>query len=131
MARLTQEQKAALKEQLTARRADLFEEIRTKMAESRAHTGTGQVDQWSEAGEAALATLIASTDFEMARRDIEEVREVNVALARIDERDFGECEDCGSSIGYERLHAYPSAIRCVHCQGAFEQRRGRGRGASL
>jgi RNA polymerase-binding transcription factor DksA len=131
MARLTREQKAALKEQLTARRTALFEEIRTKLAESRAHTGTGEVDQWSEAGEAALATAIASTDFEMARRDIEEVRQVNTALARIEERDFGECEDCGMSIGFERLRAYPSAIRCTKCQGEYERLRARARGPTL
>jgi RNA polymerase-binding transcription factor DksA len=131
MARLTKEQKAELKEQLATRRAALFEEIRNKLAESRAHTGTGQIDQWSEAGEAALATLIASTDFEMARRDIEEVREVNTALARIDAPHYGDCEDCGTSIGFNRLQAYPTAVRCTQCQGAFERQRGRGRGASL
>jgi RNA polymerase-binding protein DksA len=131
MARLTKDQKAALKEQLAARRTALFEEISAKLAESRAHTGTGEVDQWSEAGEAALATAIASTDFEMARRDIEEVREVDAALKRLDDQDFGECEDCGSSIGYERLHAYPSAARCVRCQGEHERLRARARGPSL
>jgi phage/conjugal plasmid C-4 type zinc finger TraR family protein len=35
----------------------------------------------------------------------------------------GACQDCGESIGDERLAALPSAVRCVKCQAAWEQGR--------
>ncbi len=131
MARLTSAEAEALKEQLLARRAELLAEIRDKLAESRAHTGTGEIVQWSETGDQALATLIASTDFEIARRDIEAVREVDASLRSIAAGEYGHCVDCGRSVGFNRLQAYPTATRCTDCQGHFERRRGHGRGASL
>jgi phage/conjugal plasmid C-4 type zinc finger TraR family protein len=30
------------------------------------------------------------------------------------------CEECGDAIAPERRKANPSAIRCIHCQSAFE-----------
>ena len=33
----------------------------------------------------------------------------------------GACQDCGETIGDERLAALPSAVRCVMCQAAWEQ----------
>jgi phage/conjugal plasmid C-4 type zinc finger TraR family protein len=36
-------------------------------------------------------------------------------------RPDGHCVDCGGEIGAERLGALPSAVRCVTCQGAWEQ----------
>jgi RNA polymerase-binding transcription factor DksA len=34
------------------------------------------------------------------------------------------CVDCGASVGYERLEAYPTAKRCLACQQAHEKTRG-------
>jgi len=39
------------------------------------------------------------------------------ALARLDEGEFGSCEDCGDFIGHGRLDADPAAPRCVECAG--------------
>jgi DnaK suppressor protein len=36
-------------------------------------------------------------------------------LAAVDDDDFGECEQCGSSIGLDRMIALPATRRCVHC----------------
>jgi len=33
----------------------------------------------------------------------------------------GRCADCGGAIGAERLEALPGAVRCIRCQGAWEQ----------
>jgi RNA polymerase-binding transcription factor DksA len=44
--------------------------------------------------------------------------EVREALARIDARTFGRCEQCGRSIGKTRLKAVPYARRCIRCANA-------------
>ena len=40
---------------------------------------------------------------------------IAAALARIEDREFGWCEDCGLFIGQGRLDVDPCAPRCVSC----------------
>jgi len=49
-----------------------------------------------------------------ARRDIQALR-LNAALARINEDDFGTCEDCGEDIAPKRLELDPSVTKCISC----------------
>ena len=58
----------------------------------------------------------ALTDFET-----QELREVNEALRRMDGQTFGQCDDCGTGIPFDRLRAEPWARRCVPCEAAREQ----------
>ncbi len=44
-------------------------------------------------------------------------RAIVAALGRIDEGEFGYCEDCGEFIGTGRLDVDPCAMRCVSCAG--------------
>lgn len=43
------------------------------------------------------------------------LRAIAAALARIEEGEFGWCEDCGEFIGEGRLDIDPCATRCVSC----------------
>ena len=43
------------------------------------------------------------------------VKEVQQALARLDDGTYGECEKCGESISAARLEALPSAAFCINC----------------
>ena len=45
-------------------------------------------------------------------------------LQRVADGSFGLCVDCGVSIGNARLHASPTAMRCVACQEKREQAQG-------
>lgn len=48
------------------------------------------------------------------RRDIE-AKGLHAALRRIDDGDFGYCEDCGDDIAVKRLELNPVTTRCVSC----------------
>lgn len=48
------------------------------------------------------------------RRGTERAR-LQAALARMDEGEFGYCDDCGDEIAHGRLRLDPSVIRCVEC----------------
>ena len=37
------------------------------------------------------------------------------ALKRIDEGEFGFCDDCGDEIGQSRLMANPVITKCISC----------------
>ena len=54
------------------------------------------------------------------RRRVARIREMESALRRLAETDYGVCEECGHEIGVARLKANPSARLCVHCQSALE-----------
>lgn len=43
------------------------------------------------------------------------LRQIKEALARIDDKTYGICEDCGEKIPKKRLEAIPYATRCVQC----------------
>lgn len=48
------------------------------------------------------------------RRD-QEQRRLQSALGRLEEEDFGYCEDCGDAIAYKRLELDPACRLCVSC----------------
>lgn len=45
---------------------------------------------------------------------------VRLALERLDEGTFGECMNCGSTIGEKRLEALPWTPYCIECQEKIE-----------
>ena len=97
---LTIQQRETLQRLLEARAAALREEI----------------------GEDRMANLSAEPEVAALERDVIELREVEAALARVHEPDFGVCADCEADIPFARLQANPSAARCVACQARAEQR---------
>ena len=48
----------------------------------------------------------------------EQEREVERALARLDEGTYGTCTSCGEDIAQERLEALPAAAMCIDCASA-------------
>ncbi len=48
-------------------------------------------------------------------------QQVEAALRRIDEDEYGDCAGCGEPIDPRRLNAQPEAPLCVACQGRRER----------
>ena len=46
-----------------------------------------------------------------------EVQAIKNALSRLEEGEYGYCEDCGEDIPAKRLELTPTAFRCVGCVG--------------
>ena len=61
---------------------------------------------------------------ELGEREAGELAAIDAALARIADGSYGLCVDCGVSIATARLHANPTALRCVGCQDKAEHARG-------
>ena len=49
-----------------------------------------------------------------------EAENVELALKRLAEGNYGKCIDCGKDIPAERLEAIPEAVRCVEDQARYE-----------
>jgi DnaK suppressor protein len=45
---------------------------------------------------------------------------IQEALRRLEEGDYGVCEECGEEIGIERLKARPVTTLCIECKSSQE-----------
>jgi DnaK suppressor protein len=114
---------------LASRRAQLLA-LRMRLST----TAEGIVPDGSDAGEinsAAGDQHLADHASDMLEREmdwtLEEnaehiVREIDTALARIDDGTYGTCAVCGEAIPDERLAAIPYATLCVRDRRAEERR---------
>src|SRR5271157_392342 len=53
--------------------------------------------------------------------EMESIRKIDLALKRLDEGIYGNCEECGDEISAERLKVVPFALLCRDCQETAEQ----------
>ncbi len=60
-------------------------------------------------------------DFRLKARNAVYLKKVRKSLQKIEDGTFGECEDCGMEISYNRLMARPTADLCIHCKEAEEK----------
>jgi DnaK suppressor protein len=51
----------------------------------------------------------------LSEREERELRDIDDALARIEQGRFGHCARCGGAIGRHRLRAIPEARHCMAC----------------
>lgn len=61
---------------------------------------------------------------ELRNRDRESklIKKINEILAKINNGDYGYCENCGIEIGLNRLEARPTATLCIDCKTLDEIR---------
>jgi len=128
---LSKEQRDLLSKRLTDRREALRAEVQAQLSNSEDPRVAGFADELAAAEDWVLADIIADTDIAMVTRDIQELAEVDAALARVADGSYGTCSHCGEPIGWSRLNAQPTAQRCIACQEAFEASRGKPRPPSL
>lgn len=50
------------------------------------------------------------------------LEQIEAALERIEDGQYGECEECGARIPKTRLNALPYATMCVKCASRLEDR---------
>jgi DnaK suppressor protein len=121
MSHLTQQQLNQLKKKLDDRYQILLTEVRAELDTNGKqnleglHAGTG------DAGDESVADLLADLGATMVDRQVQELREIEAARDRMRSGSYGECIKCGSEIPFERLLAYPTALRDVPCQNQYER----------
>ncbi len=67
-------------------------------------------------------TFEREQEISLANNILERISQVERALERLDEGNYGWCERCGNPIPVERLAAFPSATLCVTCKQLEERR---------
>ncbi|GFZ88051.1 RNA polymerase-binding transcription factor DksA [Rickettsiales bacterium] len=69
-----------------------------------------------DVAEAASQELDVSLELHMQNRCSKTLKEIDYALSRIENGDYGYCEDTGEEIGTKRLEVMPTANLCVKAQ---------------
>jgi len=57
----------------------------------------------------------------LREKQIEELREIEHALKKIENGTYDICEMCDDPVGLKRLRAKPHARYCIECRTAFEK----------
>jgi RNA polymerase-binding protein DksA len=122
---LTAEELEALRERLTARRQVLRAEVAEQLAKSDDPRVAGLMNALAATEDWVLADILGDLDIAMVTRDTAELQEVDAALSSIAEGSYGTCRDCGEPVGWPRLNANPTALRCIACQEAYEKTHGK------
>jgi DnaK suppressor protein len=70
------------------------------------------------------ATQEEEFNLELRTRDRERklLKKIDETLMRINDGDYGYCDDCGAEIGIRRLEARPTANQCIECKTISEIR---------
>jgi DnaK suppressor protein len=125
---MARERYIELKRILEDRRREILSEVQEKMRDVRAvgASGEGVLDD-AESSEADIQDDIELALIQMKSETLHKIEE---ALARLDEKTYGYCFECGDEISERRLRALPFAVRCKDCEEAREVAEQRARQAS-
>ena len=127
---LTPGQRSLLASVLLERQAHLEAELKLQLGgQDRATHAREQLLQDGD-GETAHE---ADREVDLARSDatLQALRDIDEALQRLQEPDYGLCADCGAAIAFDRLRLSPQVTRCIECQSTVEARGGGAHHATL
>jgi len=118
---LTSTQLQALKSALQQRRAGLLDSIREQLLDTERQSYAELAGTVHDLEDESVASLLEDLGHSQIDRHVEEVRDIDAALQRLAEGNYGYCVDCGREIEYERLFVQPTVRRCLDDQKKRER----------
>ncbi len=112
---MNEDQLAFFRERLLAQRADIENDI--ARARSELSTASNEPDELDR----ATAEEERWLSLRISEREGKLLRKIDEALQRIDEGEYGYCEDTGDPIGIARLLARPTATLSAEAKTRREQ----------
>ena len=111
---MTEEQVGRYKALLLARRNEIAGKSRQR-EDIWIVPSTEQIEMVQLAGEREFAVIALE-------HQSKSLMQINAALERIEDGDFGTCLECEEAISLKRLAAVPWAAYCLHCQEMHDAR---------
>jgi DnaK suppressor protein len=78
-------------------------------------------DDTLDVADQAVASYQKELLFTQGTNGHAQLRLIREALRRLEEGEFGECTQCGETIGAKRLEALPWTPYCISCQEKIEK----------
>lgn len=128
---LSEKQLHAFQDKLKDRFNVLREEIRQELLNSNQESYIELAGKVHNMEEASVADMLVDLQLASIGRHIDEIRDIDAALLRIERRRYGICCDCSTDIDEQRLQVSPTAKRCLACQQRYEQTHAQAGHASL
>ena len=107
---------------------DYFRDLLNGMLGEALQKGEATLEDMNDAVEvfadpADRATMESDRAFTLRLRDRERklIKKIQAAIQRIDDGEFGVCEECGEEIGVPRLKARPVTKLCIQCKSKQEE----------
>lgn len=108
---------------LKERRKLMLEDIRRVLAEREDPHYAELIEQGADPDDRSVADLLVDLSLSEISRDVDELRAIEYALARVRAGSYGICQSCGGGIPEERLEAIPETPFCIDCQSRAEAER--------
>jgi len=103
---------------LTGQRDGLIETARATLASDLGIN----VDDLPDEMDLASAEYDHAMNFRLRGREKTLIKKISLALERIDEGEYGICEECGDDISVRRLEARPVTTFCIRCKEEQERK---------
>lgn len=110
-------QQAHFKDLLKAWRTTLIGNIDTAVSHLK-----DEPKQFADLNDRATQEEEFNLELKARDREADLVSDIDEALRRLHEGEYGYCEECGIDIGIRRLEARPTATLCVDCKTLAEMR---------
>jgi DnaK suppressor protein len=101
-----------LREDLSRRRDELYERVKA----FRRDQSEEMLSTPGDVMDVAKSSIDVDTHASIIETLERQLAEIDDALKRVEQAQYGVCLNCGEEIPTERLKAVPSAIYCVDCQ---------------
>ena len=116
---LTEEQQRELQQDLVSSVA----EIEQSLAATADAARPVELDQAAVGRVSRIDAIQQQKMVEASRRALAARRQqIQAALLRHEQDEYGDCLDCGEGIPFARLKARPESLFCIRCQEARERR---------
>jgi DnaK suppressor protein len=116
-----------LRSELLRRRRAILETFRRAGAELDALRAAERDPEFEEGAQTEHEAFTLARLSENQRR---EIQQIDAAMARIDEGEYGVCRECEMEIDPRRLAALPYAVLCTECATRLERAARTERGAA-
>ena len=128
---LTAKQLKELRSALEQRHEALRGEIREELLASDEQHFIDLAGQVHDLEEESVADLLVDLELAIIDMHIDEVRDIEAAIRRLQVGAYGVCIECDDEVEVARLRAFPTAKRCLPCQQNYERNHAGNRHSSL
>jgi DnaK suppressor protein len=112
-----------IREALLERREELQADYDRTLAEiTELQRGRLTDSAGDDQADTGTKTFEHEQEITLANNLLDRITQVERAIDRLGEGNYGYCERCGNAIPVERLAAFPSATLCVSCKQLEERR---------
>ncbi len=110
--------------QLNAQRESLLAQVRQQRGGDIGRADAAANARHNAEGDWASADAQHDLAVALEERELAELNSIAAALQRVADGSYGRCTDCDADIAEARLHAAPTALRCIGCQSQHEAAHG-------